>query len=96
MVGGVESVLLASKIDSSTRVQTNEKWCRLEDYLRFAPVIALGRNSNRLLIGRGFESVLIAGWIARVRDKKNKENGAGWRIRTPDPLITNQLLYHLS
>ncbi len=22
--------------------------------------------------------------------------GAGWRIRTPDPLITNQVLYQLS
>ncbi len=35
--------------------------------------------------------------VRTVAEKRgDKENGAGYKVRTRDPLITNQVLYQLS
>lgn len=55
-------------------------------------MVLLGTAFSRIIVNNQLDTVI----FGFFRNRSVTENGAGYRIRTRGPLITNQVLYQLS
>src|SRR5690606_16685865 len=98
--GGFEPPKLARQIYSLIPLATREPLRKQPDIVRFAS-LNVNRDERTLTIRLttqiGFDATACTVTLPPARNRANSlQNGAGERSRTPDRLITSQLLYQLS